>query len=145
MSLALITDTVRKDEPCWWLVEVVTTPLAIRRRFKQAQLTDMRGRHRYQIVTVNRGDRLTRHIHDMGDASLYDCGGLNIPGLWENSVAQLREIADQWRIDQTWEKEVIAEAQGRSTLIDTWLKQEEKKKKALVGQSVYGPGISRRR
>ncbi len=145
MSLALITDTVRKDELCWWLVEVVTTPLAIRRRFKQLQLTDMVGRHRYQIVTVNRGDRLTRHITDMGDASLYDCGGLNIPGLWENSVAELREIADQWRIDQTWEKEVIAEAQGQSTLVDTWLKQEERKQKALVGQSVFGPGISRRR
>ena len=79
----------------------------------------------------------------MGSASLYDCGGLNIPGMWENTVAELREIADQWRSDQRWEKEVIGEAQSRSTLIDTWLKQEERK--LLVGQSVFGPGISRRR
>jgi len=100
---------------------------------------------RFQIVTVNRGDRLARHITDMGDASLYDCGGLNLPGAWENSVAELREVADQWRTDQKWEKEIIAEAQGQSTLIDTWLAQEEQKRKALAGQSVFGPGVSRRR
>lgn len=143
MSLTLITDSVRPDEKAWWLVEVITTPLAIRKRFKGLHLPGTAGRHRYQIVTVNRGDRLTRHITDMGPASLYDCGGLNLPGCWENTVAQLREVADQWRNDQRWEKEVIEEAQSRSTLIDTWLKQEEQK--PLVGQSVFGPGISRRR
>lgn len=145
MSLDLITNRVSPDEKAWWLVEVITTPLAIQKRFKQLRLFDMTGRHRYQIVTVNRGDRLARHITDMGNASLYSCGGLNIPGLWENTVGQLRETADNWRSDQTWEKQVIADAQGGSTLIDTWLKQEENKKKALVGQSVFGPGVSRRR
>lgn len=137
MSLSLITDRVSPDEKAWWLVEVITTPLAIQKRFKQLHLSDMAGRHRYQIVTVNRGDRLARHITDMGDAKLYGCGGLNLPGLWENTVGQLRETADSWRSDQAWERQVIADAQGGSTLIETWLEQEEKKRGALVGRSVF--------
>jgi len=123
-------------------VEVITTPLALCKKLRGLRLRITRGRRRFQIITVNRGDRLARHITDMGDAGLYACGGLNIPGLWENSVAQLREIADQWRTDQSWEKQVIAEAQGESKLIETWLAQEEQKRKALAGQSVFGPAIA---
>lgn len=121
-------------------MEVIATPTLLRKKYPHLPVETLKGRRRWQILTVNRGDRLARHITDMGDASLYDCGGLNMPGLWENTVAELREVADNWRSDQSWEKQVIADAAGESTLIENWWKQMENRRKA--GHSVFGSEIT---
>ncbi len=136
-KLALLTETVSPDESCWWLVEVITTPTLIHKKYPNLPMETMKGRRRYQIVTVNRGDRLARHITDMGDAALYDCGGLNMPGWWENTVAQLREVAGQWREDQSWEKEILANAAGESRLMKAWFEQMEQRRRV----SVFGPHV----
>lgn len=140
--LTLLTDQVSPDEMCWWLVEAVTTPLEITKKLKGLKLGNMEGQHRFQIVTVVRGDKLVRHVRDMGDTSLYDCGGLNVPGLLENTVAELREIADQWRSDQRWERDILANEQGESTLLERWVEQADQKAKSLQGLSVFGSGVT---
>lgn len=130
MGLTLITDSVRPDEKAYRLVEIVMTPHAMskgRRRFRPKTWV---GRRRWQVVWVNRGDRLAQHITDMGDASLYNRGPVNIPALWEHTVAELREIANQWRNDSPWEQEIIANAQGESRLIERFLIEQEKKQAA---------------
>lgn len=139
MALTLMTDTVRSDEKAWRLTEIVMTPHAMskgRRRFKPKTMV---GRRRWQVVWVNRGGRLAQHITDMGDAKLYDRGPVNIPGLWEHTVAELREIADQWRNDTPWEHEIIANVQGESRLTERFLIQQEKKRRLSTGQVVFSP------
>ena len=139
MSLTLITDYVRPDEKAYRLVEVVMTPYAMSKGRKRFTPQTMVGRHRWQVVWVNRGDKLAQHITDMGDAKLYNRGPVNIPGLWEHTVAELREIADQWRNDSPWESEVIANAQGESRLIERFLIQQEKKQRRVAGKIVSVP------
>ncbi len=146
-QLALLTATVSPDEKAWWLVEVIVTPIAMQTRYPELHIPDRTGRHRWQIITVNRNDRKARHITDMGNISLHPYNGLNLPGLWENTVGQLREVADDWRGDQTgvtqsWEKEIVAESQGTSRLVETWVEQAERKRKRRRAQSQFGPGLS---
>lgn len=139
MGLTLITDYVQPDEKAYRLVEIVMTPYAMskgRRRFKPQTMV---GRRRWQVIWVNRDDHLAQHITDMGDAKLYNRGPVNIPGLWEHTVAELREIANQWRNDDAWEQEIIANAQGESRLIERWLIQQEKKQRIAAGKIVSLP------
>ena len=135
MSMTLITEHVNPDEKAYRLVELVMTPYAMSKGRKRFKPKTMIGRRRWQVLWVNRDDRLAQHITDMGAASLYDRGPVNIPGLWEHTVAELREIADQWRNDDSWEQEIIANVQGESRLTERFLIQQEKKRTA--GQSVF--------
>lgn len=139
-DLVRLTATISPDEKAWWLVEVIVTPIAMQTRYPELHIPNKQGRHRWQVVTVNRNDRLTRHITDMGDASLHPYNGLNLPGLWENTVGQLQEAADDWRGDQSWERQIVADSQGTSNLMENWFKQTERRSKS--GSSVFGPVIS---
>ena len=139
-DLALLTATVSPDEKAWWLVEVIVTPIAMQARYPELHILNKNGRHRWQVITVNRNDRKARHITDMGDVSLHPYNGLNVPGLWENTVGELRDAADDWRGDQSFERQIIADSQGTSKLVETWLNQMERRSRS--GSSVFGPGIS---
>ena len=135
MSLSILTDYILPDEKAWRLVEIVMTPYAMSRGRTRFKPKTMIGRRRWQVVWVNRDDRLAQHITDMGDASLFNRGPVNIPGLFEHTVAELREIADQWRNDNSWEQEIIANVQGESKLTERFLIQQEKKR--MAGRSVF--------
>jgi hypothetical protein len=53
--------------------------------------------HRYQIIHVNRGDRIAEYREDLGLASDFDAIQFNIPSYWEHTVGELRDIAQDLR------------------------------------------------
>ncbi len=56
--------------------------------------------HRYRIILVNRDGKLAEYREDMGKASKYKgAKQLNIPSLWEHTVAELIDLANQLRWD----------------------------------------------
>ncbi len=137
MRLTLITEHVNLDEKAWRLVEIVMTPYDMSKGGKRFKPQSWLGRRRWEVVWVLRNDRLAQHITDMGDAGLYNFGAINIPACWEHSVAELREIAEKVRNDGAWEREVIANVQGESKLIEQFLIQQQRKQKAAKRQSVF--------
>ena len=78
-----------------------------------------RGIHRYQVILVNRNDRLAEFRIDMGKEELWrNKRFINIPAVWQHSVAELQFIADQIR-DETTQDELdimaLLDSQGRLT------------------------------
>ena len=62
------------------------------------QAPDSSGFHRYQVILVNRGDKLAEYRVDMGRADKWvNCRFINIPSLFEHSVSELQFIANQIR------------------------------------------------
>ena len=67
---------------------------------------DNSGIRRYQTVLVNRGDKLAEFRLDMGSSKRWEnVRFINIPSLWEHSVAELRFIAAQIR-DESMQDEL---------------------------------------
>ena len=127
------TLNVRKDEPCYLLVEMIL-PAA-----------NYQGRRRWQILTVIRDDKLTEHWYDMGPASQFRSEPIRILGgyvdevtgtIWiEHTVAELMEIADWYRE----QKPLSANIEPRNL----W---DEYHKKLEQGRgSVFGPLYRRQR
>ena len=57
-----------------------------------------KGMHRYQVILVNRGNKLAEFRVDMGEASKWkNTRFINVPSLWEHEVAELQFIANQIR------------------------------------------------
>ena len=80
-----LTDTIDKDEKCFLLRETIRkTP-------------DSKAFHRYQVITVMRNDEFYDHWHDMGDASLYQCEDLFDFAIFEKTVGQCIEDANDQR------------------------------------------------
>lgn len=52
---------------------------------------------RYQIIYVNRDDRLAEYREDLGLASDFDAITFRIPSLWEHTVGELKDIATDLR------------------------------------------------
>ena len=81
-----ITLTVTGDEKAWGLYEI------------HDQSPGNRGFHRYQIIQVNRNDVLTEFRRDLGLSSKWKgVNQLRIPSLWEYSVDELIDLADELR------------------------------------------------
>ena len=74
-----------------------------------------RGFHRYRILLVNRDGKLAEYREDMGLAKNFKgAKQLNIPSLWEHSVAELVALAGELR----WETDID---------IKEWLKLDQMK------------------
>ena len=96
------TEYVLLDEPCLGLYEV------------NLQSPDYRGFHRYQIINVMRGDKVTEMRRDMGLAKNYKINQFNIPGgaqdertgrfYIEHTVGELIDIADYMRTHPSFDK-----------------------------------------
>ena len=75
---------------------------------------DLKEMHRYQVILVNRNDRLVEHRIDMGRADKWKhCRFINIPALWEHTVSELRFIAEQIRDESLQDNLDIAELLDR--------------------------------
>ena len=60
------------------------------------------GMHRYQIILVNRDDKLAEYRVDMGEASKWvNVRFINVPALWLHTVSELQFIAGQIRDEST--------------------------------------------
>ena len=142
-NITLVTDYVSPDEKAYRLAELVFTPFALSKGGRRFKPHSMSGVKRWEIIWVNRGDKLAQHIRDMGPASAFSAGPVNIFALWEHTVAELRDIAERWRDEQSWERSILANRQGESRLIEQFVKEAEiKQKHRRGGQSVFGPAIT---
>lgn len=53
--------------------------------------------HRYQIIYVNRDDKLAEYREDLGSASGFSAIQFRIPSFWEHTVGELKDIAEDLR------------------------------------------------
>ena len=95
---------VHLDEPAFNLVEM------------NLQAPDNSGWHRYQIISVVRGERLAEYREDLGAAKDFTADAFRIPGgVWDaatrrmevlHSVGELREVAEAIRLGPTVRPEI---------------------------------------
>ena len=52
---------------------------------------------RYQIIYLNRGDKLAEYREDLGLASDFDAILFRIPSFWEHTAGELMDIAQEMR------------------------------------------------
>lgn len=129
------------DEKAFLLVEVnLAWPLTQMRKPGQGQ-----SLHRVQIVYVNRGDSLTPFYTDLGPAEMYKAPQIRIPSLWEHSVAELRDLAENDRFfNEYWIKRAEEVAQ-ESTLTKDFANQLEETELIAQGVSTFGPSFAKQR
>ena len=66
------------------------------------QAPDNSGFHRYQVILVNRADKLAEFRVDMGRADKWvNTRFINVPSLWEHDISELQFIANQIRDEST--------------------------------------------
>ena len=122
--MKVITQRVHPDEPAYGLYE-----------------GPRKGRW-IQRVFVLRGDAIAKHETDFGPASDFpDATPIIYASFGDDSVAQLREMAEYDRHSDKWAKR-RREMQAESTLIVDILRQEEILLEARRNRSHFGPGIS---
>lgn len=89
-NLILATDHINENEKAWAYQEV------------NLQAPGSKGFRRYRIIIVNRDGNLAEYREDMGLATKWKgTRQLNIPALWEHTVAELMDIADNLRWKDT--------------------------------------------
>lgn len=142
MSITPIATTVSPDEKAFALIELNMTPYSFLKAGRKGKPKSWSGMHRWQVIYVNRGDRLAEYHRDMGDAALYEVGSLRIPSLWEHTVAELQDIADNVRSLKRQQRSMMAELQGESTLLRDAEAFVEEVYKRRRRRSVFGPAIS---
>ena len=80
-----ITSTVYGNEKAYYYRELI----------KQSPKL---GNRRYRLIVVNRDGNLTEYWEDMGSSKKWKgVKQLNIPSLWEHTVDELRNLADELR------------------------------------------------
>jgi hypothetical protein len=137
-NLMLGATTVSMDEPCFGLSEV------------DLQSPKSRGFHRYQILTVVRGDRLAEMRRDLGVARKFKAvQQFRIPGGVVNeatgkgeilhTVGELIDIADFLRDGRIPEPEVESTLDMTAAYHDTMDMRRRRARK----RTVHGPQKSR--
>src|SRR3990167_7436523 len=130
----VVTDRVLGDEPCWGLREGPEL-----RTVSPNGGQEMRW---IQKVFVIRGDRKAKFETDFGPASNFSHATPVIyPSFGENTVAQLREMAERDRHSDKWYRRG-EEMRAESTLIADILRQEEVLLEVRRNRSQFGPGVS---
>lgn len=76
---------VHPDEKAYALVEV------------DLQSPTYKGFHRYQLIIVNREDRMAEFRRDLGLAENFNARQFRVPSLWLHTVGELQDIADDLR------------------------------------------------
>ena len=105
-KLISATIEVHLDEPAFNLTEV------------NLQAPDNSGWHRYQIISVVRGERMAEYREDLGPQENFAADSFRIPGgVWDastrrmevlHSVGELREIAEYVRLGPTVRPDIQA-------------------------------------
>lgn len=139
-NLAPITHFLHPNEKVFALEEAVMTPLVAEKKHGYKP-ENYQGKHRYQIIGVNRGGRLALHYHDMGESKNFSYGGIRIPVVWEHSVAEVQDMAEQLREDGAWEREIVKERQGKIDFGKALDEQYDLARQNLANRSVFGPAV----
>lgn len=126
-----VTFAVQKDEKAWALREL--------------NLVFSGKRHRWQIVTVIRNDRLTEWWHDLGESTAFTAPELEIPGLLEHTVAELRDLAEGERLGADYWIKRQHELAAASTIIPDMVNQLEERSRIINNRSQFGPVMAKPR
>uniref|UniRef100_A0A6M3IG14 Uncharacterized protein n=1 Tax=viral metagenome TaxID=1070528 RepID=A0A6M3IG14_9ZZZZ len=88
-ALTPVTAYAAPNEKCWAYIET------------QEQSPDFSGFHRYRLIYVNRDGRISEYKEDMGRATSFigAKSTIHIPSIWEHSVEELKNLADELRWD----------------------------------------------
>ena len=132
-----VAHRVHKDEPAACLVEV--NRMAPDPKSKAVEL------RRHQIITVNRDGELAEFVTDLGPADHFDAQEFQIVGLWEHSVAELIEIADNERWKDDYWLRFLREKAAESTLIPDFLNQFEELQRIKDNKTQVGPYLTKQR
>lgn len=130
--MRLVTQELDPDEKVYRITEVnLVRPPKYQRR-------------RYQVIIVNRNDRLAEWWYDLGPAESFTTQQFTFPMFWEHSVAEAQDIAEAKRNDDYWTK-FLAEKRAESTLITDFLNQYEERHRIINNQSTFGPELRKQR
>ena len=143
-SVVAFTPFVFDNEKVYALIETDMTPWAASHAGTQFTPESYVGLRRYQFIGVNRGDRIALWVHDMGPAESFDFGALEVLSLWEETVAEVQDTANDIREkDAAFNRNVILARQQE--LKELWpemaYKQSELLRLNLRNQSVFGPAV----
>ena len=104
--------------------------------------------HRFQIISVIRGDKQASYVTDLGSRLLFPNPPLNIISYMEHSVAELMDMADEARARSSVTKRLAElseeSAKGRN-IIDAFLDRKDRAWKAIRNQSHFGPTFTKQR
>lgn len=104
---------------------------------------DYKLRRRWQFIYVNRGDEVAEYIRDLGPE--IEAPELILYSLWQDSVGQVMEMADEQRWGENPFHEVLLEVQGNSTLTSEFAAYIGEREKQKRNASTFGPGFTRQR
>jgi hypothetical protein len=106
---------------------------------------DYRSLRRYQLVYVLRGDNIAEHRTDLGPASAFKAPEVRIPSMWEHSVGELWDIAEDYRLADDYGEKITRELAASSTLIQDSFNWMTELINIRDNRSVVGPGFRRQR
>lgn len=132
-ALMAATLYVKKDEPVFMMAEMdLPSP-------------GSKGKRRYNLLYVNRDDALAEYREDLGPSGDFAAPPFRQIVLWEHTVAECLDIAEQlrWK-DDYWQKRT-RELQQASTLTKDFLNHYEEAGKQIRGESTFGPWWKRQR
>ena len=133
-AVSLATTWITKHEPAYLLAEMdLLSPV----------VDGNQDLHRYQIIYVNRNDRISEYRTDLGLSSAFDTEQFRIVALWEHTVAEVQEMAQFMRLrGKSDASRILEEERGRveETMIPAYHDAEEQRYKNRRHESVFGPG-----
>ena len=118
------TTYARRDEAAYALSEInLPTP-------------DFKGKHRYQIIYVQRGDKLAEFRRDLGPRERFGSAPeLRIPSFWVHSVAELVDMAEELRDPSYWtEGETPLLSAKDSTILEQYASKKDNHRLAQRGR-----------
>lgn len=135
-NITQITDYVDMDEKCWYLAEIVSTPVAMGMPISNQK--QARGRKRYRLIWVMRNGKLALYKEESPNPLW--APQLRIPGAFEETVGSLVDIADAHsNKGAEWEAELAQEKQAQSTLHRDLIQQLENRPLMRNNVSTFGP------
>ena len=123
-DLTIIAKEIHPDEACWGLTEMVLNKTT-------------KGRQRYQLVYVNRNDRIVPFVQPLrGNLGVPT---LRIPSFGDDTVGELMDLADEFRNNHNL-TELLKEKKESSTLINDVIALSEMIQRVKANKSVFGAG-----
>lgn len=132
-----VTD-ISPDELALGLVEADRTPPG-------------KGKRRFQMIEVIRNDRRAQWVYDLGPAESFHAHGFHIPSgeiysdgridAW-HTVAELREIADEWRESK---KDDMFDPAPSMDWTQAYQDEMDRQKREARKISIFGHGFSKMR
>lgn len=127
-GMSNLVKTVSPDEKAFMLIEKDNAPV------------DGSAARRYQVIYVRRNGELAAFVRDIGAASS-TVGEFTIPLMWEYSVAEADDLANQYREEQDLNQHLEQNAEESTLMLDFHTLQEVKQA-VLDNKTVFGPGAT---